>query len=276
MKKEIIFVAIVSLLVLAGFVLTSHAKGPSDSVKIIMLKGNPKIMKSQKTAWENCAIEMPVASGDRIKTASGELVDIAFTLRSTIAMRIEENSDVFIKNNMAPYSIDLLNGAVMASIKNLTKGSGFEVRTPTAVSGARGTAWRSATNGNTSVFDAFEKSVYIRGIDAAGNEMKDELKLNSGFRAVVDRFERPSRVERLSGADRQKWSEWRSEMRGGAAGGPGSMDNRLDKIDDLATKAGQAESRRESGVLEAEDVTRIDERLTNTDRTNTSSHITHP
>lgn len=260
----------VSLALLALAFMASSALSVGEAVKIVMVKGNPQIMKAQKAQWESCAIEMAVGTGDRIKTSGGEAVDIAFTLKSTVAMRIEENSDVFIKNNASPYSTELLNGAVMASIGGLPRGSKFEVRTPTAVSGARGTAWRSSTDGNRSVFDSFEKSIYIIGIDAAGKEMEGELTVESGFRAVVDRFERPSRIEKLSGADMERWSEWKAEMREGGAGG--AISDRLDKIDSIVTKAEQAEQRRASGVNEFEDVNRITDRLTETDRGSTQEH----
>jgi hypothetical protein len=119
----------------------------------------------------------------------------------------------------------------MALLKSLPSGSTFEVKTPAGVSGARGTGWRSDTDGRRATFAAFENKIYVAGIDRAGNRMAGELTVESGMKTMVDRFEAPSRLERITEREMNQWNDFkkdvekREEVKGSSdsssSGGPG-------------------------------------------------------
>lgn len=213
-----------------------------ESVSITAISGSPKIMKSGSNDWTSCSVGDAVENGDRFKTASGESINIAFSKKGTNIISINENSDVVVRKGSAPYSIELLSGEVFALMKKLPSGSTFEVRTPAGLSGARGTGWGSWTNGNQARFSSFENSIYARGIDQNGNPMEGELAIGEGLQTIVDRFERPSRLEALSNRDMERWSNMRENMldnlRGAAGGGGGGTSDRFDRGQQLGDRTG--------------------------------------
>ncbi len=182
------------------------------AVKVMFLQGEPKINKVNTDAWAICRKDMVIDNGDKIKTERGEFVELSFSGDNSKIVRIGENSDTVIRKKEAPYSIELLRGHILAHIKNLPAGSTFEVRTPVGISGARGTGWESDTDGQRATFAAHEESIYARGIDQAGNAMEGELIVSEGWKTDVERFEKPSEIERLSAAEMDRWDGWKESI----------------------------------------------------------------
>ncbi len=182
------------------------------AVKVVFLKGEPQINKVNTDSWTGCRKDMVINNGDRIKTGRDESVELSFSGDNSKIVRIGENSDAFIRKKEAPYSIELLRGHILAHIKNLPAGSTFEVRTPVGISGARGTGWESDTDGQRATFAAHEESIYARGIDQAGNAMEGELIVSEGWKTDVDRFEKPSEIERLSPSEIDRWDGWKESI----------------------------------------------------------------
>ena len=133
MRTFIVAVTLFFLCVASGFA--------ENQAKIFYVKGKPNIMKEGLPNWKACKTGMQIDNGDRIKTEKGEAVEISFLEDKSNIVRIEENTDAYIRKCVAPYRIELLNGAAMALIKKLPKGSTFEIATPVGLSGARGTGW---------------------------------------------------------------------------------------------------------------------------------------
>ena len=183
-----------------------------SEVKVIFMKGSPKMMKMGGSQWEDCKLDMAIDNGDRIKTLKEESLELSFVKGDSNIVRVEENSDVVIKKTTSPYSIELLDGVAMSLIKNLPKDSTFKIKTPTAISGARGTGWESSTDGSRSTFNTFENSIYVKGIDKLGSEMEGELEVKSGFKTTVDKFEKPQALEKLSDKDIERWNSWKEDF----------------------------------------------------------------
>lgn len=212
-------------------------------VKVIAVKGSPKITKVNTTSQVDCKTGLAIDDGDRIVTAGGDAVEIAFTDDLSNVIKISENSDVYIRKGQEPYKIELLNGEIMALVKKLSPDSSFEIKTPAGLSGARGTGWGSGTNGRNATFSAFENSIYTRGIDPNGNPMEGELIVGEGFKALMNRFEKPGKLEALTGGDRDRWNKWKEDFAGrnkgaglskekASGGGSGNLGSgALDKAD---------------------------------------------
>jgi len=224
-------------------------------VKILFLKGSPKIMKAGKTEWRDCKIGMAIDNGDRVKTSKAESVEISFTNDNSNIVRIEGASDVFVRKTEAPYSIELLNGMAMALIKNLPKNSTFEIRTPSGLSGARGTGWSASTDGAKAVFDSFVDSIYVKGIGQSGNEMDGELLVEAGWKTLLDKFQKPSGLEKLSDEDIKGWNDWMKELVERLGGSVS-----LDRISQIENRIEGLESKKDD-VNQARDLNRIEKKL---------------
>lgn len=252
MPKTILTVLIFSLFIFSGI---AECK---NEVKLILVKGEPKIMKRGTDTWNTCKVNIPVENGDRIKTSKNEAVEISFSDNSAKVVKIEENSDVFIKKCDAPYSIELLNGSAMALLQNLPKGSTFEIRTPAGLSGARGTGWSVTVNELKAIFKAFENFIYVKGIDASGNEIEGELVVRSGWQTIVDMFAKPGALEELAAGDFDKWNEWKKdllkrleELRQKGFREAGQIENKIQELEDR--KLDVRESRDSNRILERQE-----------------------
>jgi hypothetical protein len=81
--------------------------------------------------------------------------------------------------------VDLSNGSVMAAFANLKGGSTFAVKTPPAVCGIRGSGMGVDHINNMTVVSAYEHSVYVQGVDEAGNPVGKEVIIPEGWKVRV-------------------------------------------------------------------------------------------
>lgn len=244
-----------------------------DDAVVMAVKGNPKIMKKGSSSWTDCRPDMRVVTGDRIMTGSGDEAQISFAENENF-IKISEGSDVLILVSPDGGSLDLVNGEAMALINKLGKGSTFEIKTPSGVSGARGTGLGARTNGRNTRFSSYENSIYVRGIDRSGNPIPGELIVNEGFGTSIDQFERPGALERLSGEEMDRWGGWRNSLGDSGHGRGDNSRNRLDRAgnsdDSFRNRLDQAGNNQEVGleqfesrkqdVNEVRDVNRIEDR----------------
>jgi len=228
------------IVAVALFFLCGASSFAENQTKIFYVKGKPNIMKEGLPNWKACKVNMPVGNGDRIKTEKEEAVEISFLADRSNMMKIEENTDAYIRKCEAPYRIELLNGAAMALIKKLPRGSTFEIATPAGLSGARGTGWRSSTSGASADFQCYESTIYVKGIDQNGNMIEGELTVKSGWQAFLDRFEKPERLGKLSDDDIARWNQWKNELEGRLK----EMESRLSRASTLDSKINQLESQK--------------------------------
>lgn len=256
---------ICALAVIAAVIMT--AGSPSlfaefaDEVKVVSVKGSPRIMKSGSSDWIDCKPDMKIGNGDRIKTGSDSEAEIAFSRDMASMVKIEKDSDMAIwAKNKPTASIDLFSGTVMARIKDLPRKSSFRVKTPTGISGVRGTGWKSRTNGQSSEFSAFENSIYVKGIDRDGNEMPGETIVESGFGTTVGKFEEPSTPERLPQGEMERWNGWTESTTPALDGSGDDGERDFSAADNLDKQLDSRESRIDA-VSDSFDQERIQERL---------------
>lgn len=249
-------VVFIVVLALALFLFVGPVFAQDAKASIFSLEGNPKIMKSGNTQWQECEIDMPIDTGDHIKTLKEEWVEISFLNDRTNMVKVEGDSDIVIKKNEAPYSLDLISGSVMALIRKLPKNSTFEVTTPVGLCGARGTGWRSSTDNTRSRFAAFEHRIYVRGIDTSGKPMKGELIVKKGWANILNKFEKPEKLDRLLSGDIKRWNIWKKSLTDRIR----NSDRSLDKADRTEDRIGKLQSMK-SDIREASDINRVESQL---------------
>jgi hypothetical protein len=118
-----------------------------------------------------------------------------------------------------------------------------------------GTGWRTSTDGSKARFEAFERRIYVKGIEQSGNPMEGELIVNSGWASRLNKFERPEKLERLSYDDIDRWNRWKKDMTTRVKNEGGSFldqssaqtENRMDRIQEI-----------QSDIKEARDMNRME------------------
>ncbi|MBL7157940.1 MAG: FecR domain-containing protein [Candidatus Omnitrophica bacterium] len=185
------------------------AKG-EEAVIISYIEGTAEVLLSGQPGWQNAKKGMLLGSGDSIKTHKESSMEISFD-GDTNLVNIEENTHVVIKLDGIE-KLELIDGEILALVKSIPKGSRFEIRTPTAVCGARGTGWGANAKKDETVVDCYENKAYAKGIDKKGNIMEDNLTVPKGSRTIVKLFQKPSKLMKLAGKDFGKWNKWKESL----------------------------------------------------------------
>ena len=202
---------VAAVAVLALFASTAFAQYAPE---VLRVKGDPKIMKKGADAWASCKENMSVVDGDRIKTSKDELVVIGFVENRKNIVRVGGDSEVVMIDGLEPdYTISLMNGELLILLLSLPQDSNFVVSTPAGVSSARGTGWRALTDDKASTFEAYDNSIYVKGVYADGKPMEYGMVVNMGYSTVVKRSGPPAPVQRLIPGDVDRWNAWRDEVK---------------------------------------------------------------
>ncbi|MBN1353321.1 MAG: FecR domain-containing protein [Candidatus Omnitrophica bacterium] len=180
-------------------------------VKVIYVKGKASFMQSGKTEWKDVEKGTVLRSGDSVKTQKDSSIEIAFGGRENNVISINADTHVVISLK-GEEKVELIDGELFALVKKLPPHSRFEIRTPTAVCGARGTGWGTNANNDRTIVSAYENDSYAKGIDQNGNIMEKNLTVTEGFQTTVGRFQKPSQLSKLSGKDYDKWNSWKNNF----------------------------------------------------------------
>nr|HPM43283.1 hypothetical protein [Candidatus Omnitrophota bacterium] len=90
--------------------------------------------------------------------------------------------------------------------------STFVIRTPIAISGARGTDWLTKLEGEDMVVEAFEDMPFVRGMSADGSFLKEEVRVGAGYKTTVPKFGQPEKFTKISPQSFDNWQQWKKEM----------------------------------------------------------------
>lgn len=175
---------------------------------VIKKKGSAEFLKSGEGTWQEVKKGLRLYSGDSVKTGESSSVDVAFDSSKNNLVSIRPRTHVVLKITESE-KIELIDGEVFALVKRLPPGSSFEVRTPTAVCGARGTGWGAETNKDISTVSSYEDTAYARGVKKNGMAMEGETDIPEGYESTVRKLAKPSPAGRISEEKYGKWDKWR-------------------------------------------------------------------
>ncbi len=140
----------------------------SATTKILSIQGGPVyVQKSGEQEWREGKLEMEIKTGDRVKTDPGSLATIVFFEGSTV--ELESDTEISLKEiSGAPNTTTVLKfkqeiGTTMNRVKKLADtASSYEIETPVAVAGVRGTIFKVTVlaDGTTTISNV-EGSVFV-------------------------------------------------------------------------------------------------------------------
>lgn len=206
--NKLLILALSGLLLASLLVCGMLSFQSNDYAKIIRLHGDVSIVRDgEKLAATSY---MVLNSRDKIVTASGSFVEVAYDDKMANVVRIGPSSRVVLESSMIAKNTELFmdKGRVMVKLNKMAKGSTFKIRTPVAISGVRGTGFGVAVDGDSAKITEYESAVYVKGITRSHEEMPGELVLEEGWKVLLNKFEAPTRVERLTDAEYLEWKDW--------------------------------------------------------------------
>lgn len=183
----------------------------SETIEVVSFSGTVEVKRSGSSDYQAVEEGMLLVSGDMIKTGVGASAVLGFDEEDKNIVRVEENttSVILLKGDE---KIELLQGEVFSLIQSLPMGTSFEVRTPTAVAGARGTEWATRYDGQETEVEAYDDTPFVKMIDEKG-KFGEEMRVVTGYATRVARFAPPTRMKEIPAARRQQWQDRRQVMR---------------------------------------------------------------
>lgn len=106
--------------------------------RIFQVRGEVRILKKASEEWVSAAEDMLLEVGDQVLTGKGSFIDIAYDSYFLNLARIDENTKAEFLN-IEPTIVRLEDGTVFSALDGLKPGDRYEIATPTAVAGVRGT-----------------------------------------------------------------------------------------------------------------------------------------
>jgi hypothetical protein len=201
------------------FALTISAFTTLQAAEIIYVQGVVQVQFAQTDVWKSAEKGMELKKGDAIRTARRSLADLALDEARRNVVRIEPKTLVVLSSDDEGRvdRIDLSQGKLYSSIEGLKAGFGFEVATPSAVTGVRGTGFSVESTKEKDEVAVYEDSVYIKAFDAQ-KKLLEEMTLSENFKISVERFQSPGELLILSGREIERWDAIKQELYQHAAG----------------------------------------------------------
>jgi len=201
--KKITFL---SVLFLTGFVLgvTQSSAQHQPKPVIISLQGHVSVNVAGEK-WQPAEKGMVLQEDSVIKTADQSQCDVAFDLEAEHVVSLGSNTE--LKMGELFKRVHLVKGRVFTRLKQLGRESDFEVHTPVAIAGARGTAWETSYDLLTVDFNVGDSTIYVKGIGEDG-EVTAQIDVSNGFAVAVDGSGILGELTELSDEDKERIGEW--------------------------------------------------------------------
>ncbi len=171
-------------------------------IKVLASFGQVTVLpKDSKTNWTNVSAGMFLKKGDTIKTGPLASCDIAFDGDAKNVVGILENSDVAIVLD-GQEKLSTMDAHIYARLSAIPHGSSFEIKTPQAVCGARGTGFGMKSRDKVTEALAFEDNISVR------NTYGNEENIEQGFLRKIDDGGNISEALEVSSLDTAEFQAW--------------------------------------------------------------------
>ena len=212
--KNNIFIAAAICAVLSGITCIYAQEAPEDSpvVEVISVTGAAQVCVAGQTEYTDLQEGAFLKAGDKIKTNDNDSVELSFDEDNKNITRIEPGTETTLMLQDAE-KLYILKGSVFSTIEELPAESSFEIKTPTAVVGVRGTDWATSVADEETTVEAVDGSPYVKGIDEKGALMAEEVTVFPGQMTNVRRFQKPGPLKLMASDKMAKWRETRAGLR---------------------------------------------------------------
>ena len=207
MVKKLLSILVVALLAFypsVSFAEGEDAASPASPFPKIVYSENNVSVSSDGQNWLAAHSEMSVAEGSHIKTAEASYCDVALDKSLKNIISLGPNSDIVVGEALKQVKIS--KGRVFAELKALPAGSQFEVVTPQAIAGVRGTAWESIVDMITQ-FVVQDNSIFVQGIGSEG-QVTGENDVPAGSSITVNEQGLLGAVAMAAQADLNRMDSW--------------------------------------------------------------------
>jgi len=199
MKKNFIFLAVSLFFLLPQLAL-------AQSARIIGLRGKVMVRQQESSPWKKAGINMALDKSAEIETKENANCTLSFDQARKNVVTMKSSSYLKLAS-VKPADLYLKEGRVFALIENLQKSEKFQIRTPTAIAGARGTGWGTDFHNNQTGVMCFENTIFTNGLDNSGNPT-GEQDVNAGNGLDIGPGGVMGGLFNLDEADYEEWDDF--------------------------------------------------------------------
>ena len=141
--KKITANSLAALLLLTISMMGPHQAVHAENTSFVTINdssGEASVLLTGAQAWQRAKKGLTLSSGSSIKTGDDSYVNLVFNRERTNIVSIRPNSHVVVQLKEA-HKLTLVDGTLFSSIQGLAEKSSFEIQTPLAVCGVRGTKY---------------------------------------------------------------------------------------------------------------------------------------
>ena len=211
-NMKIILILAAAVLVLLLVCLFFFFQGYTQPNSIVSVKGEVFLRQGPSGEWQRAEQNTRLAPNAELKVGAASSCDISLDDKMKDVVTVKDDSQVKIES-LKPSRIFLQQGRVYSVIDNLKKIEDFQVRTPTAVVGVRGTGLEvSFLNGST-LASCFEHKIYVRSLDSRGNIL-GRREVPFGQCVAIDARGEFGNIYSLSPGDWEAWNMHKGRLAG--------------------------------------------------------------
>jgi hypothetical protein len=184
---------------------------------VMRYKGNVKIYPQNVDDWNYPEVGMKLKNGTKIETdKTASYIEILFNYEADGSkknvVRIEDGSSVeLVKISSDDTRINLDKGELNCLLQKTKKGLKFEIKTPVAICGARGTGWKVTHNPRTTGY-CFENRIYMQPLDGNGNPTGDKSNINEGHKKTMGGGGFIGATKRVGSWQKRRWNKWMKDL----------------------------------------------------------------
>jgi hypothetical protein len=265
MKKYQMFVSCTMLLFGIFAALT-----PSRAAQIIHVEGNVQVQSPNDEVWKQAEAGMEVTIGDSVRTARHSKAGIALDAQKMNVIELGEKTLVVLNSATADTidRMDLSRGRIYSNLEGIKAGLNFEVNTPSAVAGVRGSSYMVYTERDQDEVSAYKDTVFIKTFDA-NKEQSSEMMLPEGFKTFIERFETPGALMPVTNREFVRFDSIREELTGRIEGREPEKDTGVQQDEGAGQKSDMDQLTDQSanqGVIDQVTDTKDDTADTNTEK----------
>ncbi|MBN1871236.1 MAG: FecR domain-containing protein [Candidatus Omnitrophica bacterium] len=216
MRKNTVFFSILISIATCYFFNSPLSYAEEEVAEIVGLSGTVLICLEGEEEYAAASDDMFLKAGDAIETKDDSYAELVFEEEGENIVRMESGSRaVFTLEENE--KIELLEGEIFSTLNRLSGDATFEIKTPSAVAGVRGTDWITKVDdtGATEI-ETLGGSVYVKGLDGESKPTKAETVVSAGYATRIKQLQSPSRPAMFSHSRREKLRLLKNDVRGRA------------------------------------------------------------
>ena len=176
-----------------------------QTARIINVDGRVDVMLKDRTDWQEAKEGLKLKRGDRVKTGRDAECDLAIDKNNENVVGVLEDSDIVISFN-GNEKIEIVNASLFIRLNKLPRNSTFEVKTPTAVCGARGTGFGIKAGKGSTQASAFDNNIFTK------NNKGEKKDIKEGFSRTIDKMGKISKQLANKMNAMQKYNSWTKKI----------------------------------------------------------------